>query len=909
MTRAAGRILTVPRHALQRVVQPRAAAASDVTTPLQSAWLKLINQPSLSHSQVSAYAVDLNTHQVLAAINPNTRLTPGSVTKLFTSAAALETLGGQYRYTTRVMIPSTPSGTPGPIYLDGGGDPWLEANGHADLEALAKQVASQVPDATKVIGVGQSFSGPGYGIGWPLGMLPQNYAAATSGLMAERSEVAVYVLGGLTPGAAPTVSYKFNGPAQDPNYFTVDNHATTTEPGSATTIKVTRLLGTNTLKIIGHIAAKSTAGPFVLSVGNPAQFAAALFESALTQDGVHFSQPATSARNAPAGLTTIARHVSKPLAHLLQLQNQFSINQMAENLYRAAGHNGSLSSAAETVTALDHNAQIPAGNVQVDGSGLSPLDQMSARDVVQLLSYASRQPWFSTFQSSLMQLNNPHGCGFLCPPTWRFPMPTGTGLWVKTGNLANQWNIAGYARTQNGHLVAFAILDDGTPTSANDGSNSPIFQMMGDVVDWPRPAVTNGSTRAFAGGILPNAVRPIVAALPNLNGATMSLAVVNVRTGQLLYQQNGQVLTRAGLAPRVVLAAGSLAHLGSTIPGVRLIAHGAIQQGVLNGDLVIESQDANLTALQIKRLANQVKEARIIAVNGPIEYESARPSSASIDARRFPPSLPWNAIGHGWAAPRSSLSFNLDQAQLTVTAGRVGDPAMVQLDPSYPMIHLSSRVTTVGSNNVPAIRMYPNFTTGSMVISGTVPAGYWGRVAVSLPHPGLYAALALQNQLTSDGIQIHGTPQATTGAASGALVGSSPATSVTQLVHQSLTVPSMLPSEMLLTALGKNASVAITPLTQGLATDVKDWTGAGLENYLTADGLGHVLTVEFHRPADRPMVTWLSHHVWIGKAPEQEEMLAYVHGPGNTVYGVAALISGLPWNGRLSPQAFFIPDP
>ncbi len=903
---AAPHFLRSPGHALvemsDALAQRSKSALPPVSSPLQTAWMRLINRPDLSRSEISAYAVNLTTQRVLASINPSTRVTPGSVTKLFTSAAALQTLGSGYRYTTRVLTsPATLQGDPGPIYLQGGGDPWLEANGHDDLEALAKIVSQKVHRATQVVGVGQAFSPPGYGLGWPLNSLQENYAAATSGLMAERSEVAVFVSGGSRIGAAPHISFKFNGPAKDPNFFTIEDRATTGGPASPDTITVSRLLGTNQVVVKGRVPEGHKEGPFVLSVSTPARFAAALFQTALAKDGVHFSQPAREATRIPSALAVLASHQSKPLTHLLALQNQFSINQMAENLYRATGRNGTLRSAASAIQSLDQRAGIE-GKVQVDGSGLSPLDQMSAQDVVQLLSYASKQAWFPTFQSSLMHLNKPKGCGFLCPPPWHFHLPARTAVWVKTGNLGNQWNMVGYSRTQAGDLVAFAILDDGTPARINERPGSPVYQMMEDVADWPQVPILSGPPRTMESGTLPGAVKGLLDRFPQ----SISLAVVNVGTGQLLYQKNGQVLTRAGVAPRVILASAAIAHLPKTLPGVTLRATGPVQNGTLNGNLIIQSQDANLTSLQIHRLVRQIENAGIARFQGPIEYSAAVGNGAPLDVHRWPATLSWNEIGHAWAAPRSPLSVNLDQVPLTISARSPGKKAAIHVSPNGPGLSLINHVNTAPAGTPISLKLYPEFLAGSLVLQGTVPAGYQGSTRIASTHPGYLAAWALQEQLIAAGIKVSGTPTAMTGSATGRVIAKAPATSVVQLAHQSLTVSSILPSEMLTSALGPNLGGALKPSLNGVTSDVNDWTGASLENYLTAEGVAHALTVAYHTPADHPFVNWLSHQAFLGRAPEQEELMAYVRGPGTTVYGVVALASGLPWTGpKEAPSAGF----
>lgn len=902
--RAAAPMMSTRYRAMGAWKRP-AAAPAPVNTALQTAWMRLINAPQLQHSAVSAYAVDLSTHQVLASVNPTTRLTPGSVTKLFTTAAALNTLGPTFTYTTRVMAsPAVIAGAPGPIYLVGGGDPWLEANGRNDLEVIAQAIARQFPQVTQVIGVSSLFAQPGYGLGWPLGMLAQNFAAATSSLMAERSEVAVWVKGAGRPGQAPSASLQFNGTAQDPHYFTIVNHASTGAPGTADTLRVTRPLGTNNVVLTGRVPVNTTAGPWVVSAGNPPLFAASLFQTALSRDGVHFSAGPSTATTVPAGLVTVAHHESPPLSHELQIQNQFSINQMAENLYQEVGTAAANLSSAQVMAQLDSAAGITPGRVQVDGSGLSPLDQMSAQQIVQLLTYAAHSTWFPTFRKSLIQLNTPKACGFLCPPSWQYQLPARTTVWLKTGNLSNQWNMAGYATTENGQLVAFAILDDGTATAANAVHGSPVDQMMADVPEWPRVAIPAGTPRPpAASGRLPVAAARALARLGNLAGANVGMSVVNVANGQTVYQQNGQVLMRAGLAPRLVLDAAALDHAPKTFGGTALVAGGAIQNGQIDGPLIIQGTGADLTSGAVQNLVRQLTQRGIRSIAGPIEYVNPH---SGFHQTRWPSTLSWNMVGSEWAPPASSLYFHNDQATLTVTASSTGTTTAT-VSPSSTPVTIVNQVTSTPAGT-PNISAQVKFPTDTIVVSGTLPAGAQKSLIIAPPDPGLFAADQVAQALTSAGIAVAGTPHAIATAPSGTVLARMAGTSTAALVQQSLTVPSIAPSELLQGALGTADTRDLQGIPVGMS-DLGDMTGAGLENYLTPDGLARFLARQYRVPAQQTWVAPLSSHLWETTSPEQTELMGYIPGPFHSVDAVVILVSGTPWNGDWTPNAQLVATP
>lgn len=95
---------------------------------------------STGAARTGALAFDLTTGTTLYARNANAPRIPASVEKLFTTATALRRFGPQARLTTSVVGDGelgTTGGLSGDLYLVGGGDPTLDADG---IVRLAGQV-------------------------------------------------------------------------------------------------------------------------------------------------------------------------------------------------------------------------------------------------------------------------------------------------------------------------------------------------------------------------------------------------------------------------------------------------------------------------------------------------------------------------------------------------------------------------------------------------------------------------------------------------------------------------------------------------------------------------------------------------------------------------------------------------
>jgi D-alanyl-D-alanine carboxypeptidase/D-alanyl-D-alanine-endopeptidase (penicillin-binding protein 4) len=120
------------------LVAPAAAAASD----LAGTRAALSRSMGASGARSGALVVDLATGRTLYASRATTPRVPASVTKLFTTSAALRGLGPHARLATEVLTdgPVLEDGTlEGDLYLRGAGDPSF---GTTDLEALARGVAA-----------------------------------------------------------------------------------------------------------------------------------------------------------------------------------------------------------------------------------------------------------------------------------------------------------------------------------------------------------------------------------------------------------------------------------------------------------------------------------------------------------------------------------------------------------------------------------------------------------------------------------------------------------------------------------------------------------------------------------------------------------------------------------------------
>ncbi|MBO6867632.1 MAG: D-alanyl-D-alanine carboxypeptidase/D-alanyl-D-alanine-endopeptidase [Thalassococcus sp.] len=100
---------------------------------------QLVDQANLG-GDVGFSVVNIQTGEVLEAMNAEVALPPASVAKAVTAGYALDSLGPEHVFTTRLLAtaPIANGVLDGDLILAGGGDPTLDTNMMADLAARAK---------------------------------------------------------------------------------------------------------------------------------------------------------------------------------------------------------------------------------------------------------------------------------------------------------------------------------------------------------------------------------------------------------------------------------------------------------------------------------------------------------------------------------------------------------------------------------------------------------------------------------------------------------------------------------------------------------------------------------------------------------------------------------------------------
>jgi D-alanyl-D-alanine carboxypeptidase/D-alanyl-D-alanine-endopeptidase (penicillin-binding protein 4) len=395
------------------------ARGSSQAAGATAAGLARVLQPILGAASLGPHVgievADLATGQVLYGRNSGVAFTPASTTKLATAIAALQVLGPDARFTTRVVAGPGRSS----IVLIGGGDPTLAAGRPpatdypqpATLLSLAAATARQLrADGRRSVRLSYDtslFTGPQFAPGWSANYVTTGNVTPISALEVDQ--------GRLTASGAPQ-------DADDP-----DNYRPRTF--------------------------------------QPAAEAAAAFARFLRADGITvLGTPAVG--SAPRHAASIASVSSPPLAEIVQWMLTESNNVIAENLARhvaiATGHPASFSGAAAAEELTLRRLGVRSGVSLVDGSGLSPDDRITPAALIKLIGLAAA-PAHPGLRAAITGLPVAGFSGTLSAGQSVFPVAGPPGLGVvraKTGNLATVAALAGIAYARNGELLSFVVMAD-----------------------------------------------------------------------------------------------------------------------------------------------------------------------------------------------------------------------------------------------------------------------------------------------------------------------------------------------------------------------------------------------------------------------------------------------------------------
>ena len=451
-------------------------AQAQTAGSLNDALRTLNNDPALKHAHWGFYAqyVEGGAGENVGAFNEEKSLTPASCLKVITTSTALAVLGSNFTFKTQLAYDGglDAKGTlNGNIWIVGGGDPTLAgAHNRKGLAKAYQQVLNEWVAAIKsagiskitgaVIGDGRFFEEQGTSPQWLWEDLGNYYGAGACGLNFHENRYDI--LFKTTSKAGGSTSITGTRPPMPKLEFV--NRVRV--GGTGDNAYVFGAPYDNLRIVRGTLPANKTGFTVSASVPDAALFAAYNLTDALKKSGIGVELPASSARQLSASARNGKRSVfhtktSPPLSEIVFWTNKRSINLYAECLLRMLGKHqygtGDWESGVKAVESFWRERGVNLeGFSMKDGSGLSPTNAVTPKQLTQILRKALVDSSSEAFYESLSLAGDPNDEGFL--RGFLDGTSAAKKVRAKSGYIGGARSYAGYAVTKSEKLVAFSII-------------------------------------------------------------------------------------------------------------------------------------------------------------------------------------------------------------------------------------------------------------------------------------------------------------------------------------------------------------------------------------------------------------------------------------------------------------------
>ncbi len=412
--------------------------------------------PLMRNANISVLVKDINTSAVLHRRNENISIIPASTMKLVTTATALEMLGADFRFETRIEIDgriAADSTLFGNLYIRGGGDPTLgsEFAGNPDFIhewAFALKKAGIKTITGRIIADESIYNSEHINPKWTWEDMGNYYASGVYGLSYKDNTYKLY-LKSEKAGSKPEI--KRTEPEIKGLTFENNLTATSITYDSAYLYGIPR---SNFRIIRGAIPANKE--EFIVKGDIPDPGALLISDLQVTFKAMGIS---INMLNLPENTRRVLfSHFSPPLSVIISEINVRSNNHYAEHVFRyLSKHTNNSDSYSGSVLGIKDFWKVRNLPVEqlfmVDGSGLSPSNAVSAQFLVSLLEYMHNKSVYSDLFMKSLPVSGVNGTltTFL-----RNSILKGKVM-AKSGSISRVKCYAGYIN-HKGKKIVFAVM-------------------------------------------------------------------------------------------------------------------------------------------------------------------------------------------------------------------------------------------------------------------------------------------------------------------------------------------------------------------------------------------------------------------------------------------------------------------
>lgn len=441
---------------------------------LQSVVDEFCSDDLLENATTGISIFDLSTRTFVAEHNPLTSLIPASVMKIITTVAALEILGPDSFFETKMgysgIIDKTNKVLNGDIIVKGGGDPCLGSSAfknyyfNPDFISLwvAKIQAEGVASINgNIIADASVFDEESTPPGWNWIDIPAYYGTPAFGLSIYDNQFV------LNFNPSRKGRYLVHQDSMNPvipdlyaeNLIRADNREDKYLDFIGSYYSNQRIIKGNLTKIANTLELKG-------SIPDPPYLLASQLKNELQKAGIKINGHVLTSRiyrsenkPLPQEIKYLSSVRSPTVAEIVRRTNMFSVNLYAEHLLTHIGYirnnlGSTLSGTKALLSFYKSKGKDTKGIFFADGSGLSRENLLTARFIVQILadSYG-----ISDIQQAFYLSLPVSGVSGTLRSFCNGTVAEGK-IHAKSGTMARVKSYAGYIQTSSGKTLAFAVM-------------------------------------------------------------------------------------------------------------------------------------------------------------------------------------------------------------------------------------------------------------------------------------------------------------------------------------------------------------------------------------------------------------------------------------------------------------------
>lgn len=431
----------------------------------------LIDNPDFSNANIGIEVRSCISGEVIYRKNSTKNFIPASTMKLFTTAAALDFLGPKFIYSTSFYTDGylNKKGVfQGDLIIRSSGDPSYNNYFYNSPDTIFKIIAYKLDSLGirtingDLIGDNSYFDNSYYASGWSIDDIIYPFSAPVSSFSIFDNKVDFKIQPSKNKNEKAEVNIYPNN-----NFIAYSNNIITSNENSVKNIEVIKDDKLDLYRLSGNVPYDTIIPPKVyyqsVAISHPTKYFLNLFNESLKEYNIDLNGEIKDISEHEEEITYndikpiwigYSPELDKIIGYINKTSNNLGAEMILKTLGKESSGTGSRIKGIEIVKKFASKAGIPPDNfTMVDGSGLSRLNLIQPKYLVDLLIYMYNSELKNSFMSSLAL---PNQVGTL--KKRMLNSKAEKSIYAKTGSMNNVSNITGYVHTADGEYFAFSIM-------------------------------------------------------------------------------------------------------------------------------------------------------------------------------------------------------------------------------------------------------------------------------------------------------------------------------------------------------------------------------------------------------------------------------------------------------------------